>query len=138
MLACDFLTVETAFIQRIYVLFFISLATRRLEFVACTSNPDGGWVAQQARNLILQLGDAQPLRFLVHDRDTKFTPAFDEVFHPTGHVSSRPDEFQLVRAWFPDQGVPVPVDDSPPSSPGRVGRPPSDEWSVYRRHFPNA
>jgi putative transposase len=44
MLACDFLTVETAFLQRIYVLFFISLATRRIEYVACTSNPDGGWV----------------------------------------------------------------------------------------------
>jgi hypothetical protein len=52
-LACDFLTVETAFLQRIYVLFFISLATRRIEYVACTSNPDGRWVAQQA-----QPGDA--------------------------------------------------------------------------------
>src|SRR5437867_13032345 len=39
--ACDFLTVETAFLQRIYVLFFISLATRRIEYVACRSNPDG-------------------------------------------------------------------------------------------------
>jgi hypothetical protein len=44
-LACDFLTVETAFVRRIYVLFFISLATRRIEYVACTSNPDGGWLA---------------------------------------------------------------------------------------------
>jgi putative transposase len=42
-LACDFLTVETALLQRIYILFFISLATRRIEYVACTSNPDGGW-----------------------------------------------------------------------------------------------
>jgi putative transposase len=50
MLACDFLTVETIFLQRIYVLFFISLATRRIEYVACTSNPDGRWVTQQARN----------------------------------------------------------------------------------------
>ena len=50
MLACDFLTVETAFLQRIYVLFFISLATRQIEYVACSSNPDGRWVAQQARN----------------------------------------------------------------------------------------
>ena len=84
MLACDFLTVETAFLQRIYVLFFISLATRRIEYVACTSNPDGGWVAQQARNLIMQLGDEQPFRFLVHDRDTKFSLAFDEVFRTEG------------------------------------------------------
>src|ERR671936_643758 len=83
-LACDFLTVETAFLQRIYVLFFISLATRRIEYVACSSNPDGRWVAQQARNLIMQLGDEQPFRFLIHDRDTKFSHAFDEVFRSEG------------------------------------------------------
>jgi putative transposase len=50
-LACDFLTVETVFLQRIYVLFFVSLATRGIEYLACSSNPDGRWVAQQARNL---------------------------------------------------------------------------------------
>jgi putative transposase len=83
-LACDFLTVETAFLQRIYILFFISLATRRIEYVACTSNPDGGWVAQQARNLIMPSGDGQPFLSLVHDRDTKFSHAFDEVFRAEG------------------------------------------------------
>jgi putative transposase len=83
-LACDFLTVETAFLQRIYVLFFISLATRRIEYVACTSNPDGRWVAQQARNLVMQLGDEQPFRFLIHDRDAKLSHAFDEVFRSEG------------------------------------------------------
>jgi putative transposase len=80
-LACDFLTVETAFLQRIYVLFFISLATRRIEYVACTTNPDGRWVTQQARNLVMQLGNGQPFRFLIHDRDAKFSHAFDDVFH---------------------------------------------------------
>lgn len=50
----DFLTFAPAFLQRIYVPFFISLATRRIEYVACTPNPDGGWVAQQARNLIMR------------------------------------------------------------------------------------
>jgi transposase InsO family protein len=84
MLACDFLTVETAFLQRIYVLFFISFATRRIEYIACTSNPDGRWVAQHARNLIIQFGDEQPFRFLVHDRDRKFSHAFDEVFRTEG------------------------------------------------------
>jgi len=83
-LACDFLTVETAFLQRIYVLFFISLATRRVEYVACTPNPDSGWTAQQARNLIMQLGDEQPFRLLIHDRDTKFGGGFDEVFRSEG------------------------------------------------------
>jgi putative transposase len=80
MLACDFLTVETAFLQRIYVLFFISLATRRIEYIASTSNPDWPWVTQQARNLVMQLGDQHSVRFLIHDCDTKFSHAFDEIF----------------------------------------------------------
>lgn len=83
-LACDFLTVETAFLQRLHVLFFISLATRRIEHIACTSRPDGGWVTQQARNLVMQLGDDQPFRLLMHDRDKKFGRAFDEVFRSEG------------------------------------------------------
>ncbi len=83
-LACDFLTVETAFLQRIYVLFFISLATRRIEYVASTSNPDGDWTAQQARNLMMQLGADQPFRLLIHDRDSKFSGGFDEVFRSEG------------------------------------------------------
>jgi putative transposase len=84
MLACDFLTVETAFLKRIYVLFFTSLATRRIEYVACSANPDGHWVRQQARNLVMQLGDEQPFRLLVHDRDAKFSRAFDDVFRGEG------------------------------------------------------
>jgi hypothetical protein len=81
--AWDFLTVETAFLHRIYVLFFISLATRRIEYVACPSNPDGHWTAQQARNLVMRLGDDQ-FRFLIQDRDTKFGHAFDAVFRTEG------------------------------------------------------
>ena len=84
MLACDFITVETAFLQRIYVLFFISLATRRIEYIACTSNPDGHWTAQQGRNLVMQVGDEHPFRFLIHDRDSKFNRAFDEIFRTEG------------------------------------------------------
>ncbi len=79
-LACDFLTVETAFLQRVYVLFFISLATRRIEYVACSANPDGRWTAQQARNLMMQLAEEQPFRLLIHDRDSKFSGGFDEIF----------------------------------------------------------
>jgi transposase InsO family protein len=84
-LACDFFTIETLALQRIYVLFFLSLASRRLEFIACTANPDGAWVSQQARNLIMQLGE-QERRFqlLIHDRDTKFSRAFDEIFRSEG------------------------------------------------------
>jgi len=84
MLACDFLTVDTVFMQRIYVLFFISVGTRRIEYIACSSNPNGGWTAQQARNLVMQFGAEQPFRFLIHDRDSKFSHAFDEVFHSDG------------------------------------------------------
>jgi transposase InsO family protein len=84
MLACDFVTVETVFLRRIYVLFFISLATRRIEYIASTSNPHGRWMTQQARNLAMQLGDQHSFRFLIHDRDTKFSHAFDEIFRTEG------------------------------------------------------
>jgi transposase InsO family protein len=85
MLACDFLTVETVWLTRLYVLFFVSLERRRIEFVASTSNPDGRWVAQQARNLLMHLADReQSFRFLIHDRDKKFSGAFDEVFRSEG------------------------------------------------------
>jgi putative transposase len=84
-LACDFFTVETAWLKRIYVLFFLSLETRRIEFVACTPNPTGAWVTQQARNLLMATDDRQqPLRFLIHDRDAKFTGGFDRVFQSEG------------------------------------------------------
>src|SRR6266542_1541407 len=84
MIACDMMTVETAFLQRIYVLFFISLANRRIEYIACTTNPDGAWVTQQARNLLMEFGEQQRFRFLIHDRDSKFSHAFDEVFRSEG------------------------------------------------------
>ncbi len=85
MLACDFLTVETVWLRRIYVLFFVSLERRRIEFLASTSNPDRRWLAQQARNLLMHLADReQSFRFLLHDRDRKFSGAFDEVFRSEG------------------------------------------------------
>jgi putative transposase len=84
-LACDFFTVETAWLKRIYVLFFISLERRRVELVACTPNPTGAWVTQQARNLLMTLDDReQPFRFLIHDRDAKFGGGFDHVFQSEG------------------------------------------------------
>jgi putative transposase len=84
-LECDFLTVDTLFLKRFYVLFFIELATRRVHLAGITTNPDGRWVTQQARNLLMELGDdgIQP-RFLVRDRDSKFTRDFDKVFRSEG------------------------------------------------------
>jgi len=54
-LECDFLTVDTVFLKRLYVLFFIEVASRRVHLAGITANPDGAWVAQQARNLLLAL-----------------------------------------------------------------------------------
>src|SRR5262249_35117137 len=79
--ACDFFTVDTVFFQRIYVLFFVDLATRQVHVVGATAHPTGAWVTQQARNLLMALDErADGLRFLLRDRDTKFTAAFDTVF----------------------------------------------------------
>jgi hypothetical protein len=63
----------------------ISLATRRVRLAGITTNPDGPWVTQQARNLLMQLDD-EDVRpgFLVRDRDSKFTREFDEVFRSEG------------------------------------------------------
>ena len=83
--ACDFFTVDTVWLRRLYVLFFISIGTRRVEYVACTCNPDTGWMTQQARNLLMDLDDrSQRPRFLIHDRDTKFSRAFDGIFRSEG------------------------------------------------------
>jgi putative transposase len=69
--ACDFFTVETALLRRYYVLFFIELQTRRVHLAGATTNPDGRWVTQQARNLSLS-GALDDVRFLIRDRDAKF------------------------------------------------------------------
>jgi hypothetical protein len=79
MLACDFFTVETISLRRFYVLFFIELESRRVHLAGCTTNPTGAWVTQQARNLCFT-DLFERMRFLIHDRDSKFTAAFDEVF----------------------------------------------------------
>jgi len=85
MIACDFFTVDTVFTTRLYVLFFINLATRRVYLAGATANPNAAWVTQQARNFAWSLADRPaPPRFLIHDRDSKFTGAFDEVFRNEG------------------------------------------------------
>ena len=83
--ACDFFTVETVWLRRLYVLFFIELDSRRVHLTGVTANPDGRWVTQQARNLLLVLGErGRQVRFLIHDRDAKFCRGFDEVFRSDG------------------------------------------------------
>ena len=84
-LACDFFTVDTVFLRRLSILFFIELDTRRVYVTGATAHPTGAWVIQQARNLSYGLVQrARPVRFLIRDRDTKFTASFDEVFRSGG------------------------------------------------------
>jgi len=85
MLAVDFVTVETVLLQRLYVLFFIEIDSRRVHLAGCTAKPTGAWVTQQARQFAWTLAErSSPLRFLIRDRDSKFTRDFDTVFRSEG------------------------------------------------------
>jgi transposase InsO family protein len=81
MLACDFFTIDTAWLQTVYVLFFIELGSRRVHLAGCSAHPTSAWVTQQARNLVwaVQEGTISG-RYLIHDRDATFCAAFDRVF----------------------------------------------------------
>ncbi len=94
MLACDFFTVETLRLETLYVLFFLELGSRRVHPAGCTTTPDRVWVTQQARQLVWNLdgGIQTPMRFLIHDRGSKFAGSFDQVFISEG--------FEIVRTPF--------------------------------------
>ena len=84
-IACDFFTVETAWLRTLYVLVFIELGSRRIHVSPSTAHPDSAWVTQQARNLAMNLdGRASPVRFLIRDRDAKFSRPFDAVVRSEG------------------------------------------------------
>ncbi len=81
LLACDFFTLDTLFLQTIYVLIFIEVGRRRVHFAGCTAHPDNAWITQQARQVMWELDEREPaIRFLIRDNDKKFSHAFDTVF----------------------------------------------------------
>jgi putative transposase len=89
-MACDFFTVETAWLRTLYVLVFIELGSRRIHLSPATAHPDSAWVTQQARNLVMDLdGHSPAIRFLVRDRDAKFCGPFDTVLRSEGSSAPR-------------------------------------------------
>ena len=116
--ATDFFTVDTAFLRRLYVLFFIDLGRRRVWITGVTEHPNDPWVTQQARNVTMDLADDGVVtRFVIRDRDTKYVAGFDEVFRSEGaQIIQTPFQAPNANAYASDSYGPSDLSASTTSS----------------------
>lgn len=85
LLACDFFTVETAWLKTVYDLFFIELGTKRVHFAGCTAHPVASWITQQAHHMAWTLEHREPsIKYPIHDRDTKCGASIGTVLASEG------------------------------------------------------